>query len=67
MEYAGFIILGALALGWLVVMIIASISFLPYGLVVLLALFAFGLIFSKVAYERLRNKEDDYYSRTVQK
>ena len=65
MEYAGFVILGLLVAGWLVVMIVAAIQFLPYGLIVLVALLGFGLLLAKVIRDRLANKEDDHYAKTV--
>ena len=43
------------------------IAAFPYGLLVLLGLLGVGVLLIKVIKERLANKEDDYYSKNVEK
>jgi len=64
-EKIGYSILGALALLWIVGMVAGAIAALPYGLVGLLAFVGVGALLIKVIRERLKNKEDDYYSNNV--
>ena len=67
MEKIGYIILLFLALCWLVAILIGFIAAFPVGIFGLLALIGVGLLFIKVLKERLASKEDDYYSKTVEK
>jgi hypothetical protein len=60
-EKIGYSILGSVALLWIVGAIAAS----PYGLVGLLTVVGVGTLLIKVIRERLKNKEDDYYSNNV--
>ena len=64
-EKIGYSILGTVALLWIVGMIAGAIAALPYGLVGLLAFVGVGALFIKVIRERLKNREDDYYSKNV--
>ncbi|MBN1140997.1 MAG: hypothetical protein JXB25_04245 [Deltaproteobacteria bacterium] len=67
MEKVGYILLGLFAGCWLVGMLAGFIAAFPFGLFGLLALGGIGLLFAKVVKERLASKEDDHYSRTVDK
>ncbi len=64
-EKIGYTMLAIVAACWLAVVLFGVISALPYGLVGLLAIVGIGALFIKVLRERLRNKEDDYYSKRV--
>lgn len=64
-EKIGYSILGALALLWVIGMIAGAIAAMPYGLLGLLAFVAIGVLLVKVLRERLTSKEDDYYSKNV--
>lgn len=66
-EKIGYTLLGALALLWLVAMLTGMIIAFPYGLLGLVALAGIGTLFMKVLKERLTNKEDDYYSKNVER
>lgn len=50
---------------WLLGMIAGLISIYPLGLIGLVVLAGFGLLFFKVLGERLANREDDHYDETV--
>lgn len=67
MEKAGYIILSVVALGWLGVIIFGMIAAFPYGLIGFIVLIGFGLLFAKVVQDRVESKEDDYYSKNVDK
>ncbi len=67
MEYLGYILLGIVAVVWLVVVIIGIVAAFPYGIIGFVALAGFGLLFAKVVKDRMENKEDDYYSKNVDK
>ena len=60
------ILLGLTAL-WILAILVGSIAAFPMGLIGLLVLVAIGLLFVKVLKERLSNKEDQYYSKNVEK
>lgn len=66
-EYVGYILLGLVAICWFVFVIMGMIEALPYGIIGLVALIGFGLLFLKVLKDRLKNKEDNYYSKNVDK
>ena len=67
MEKIGYILLAIVAGCWLIAMIAGIIVTFPVGIVGLLAIVGIGLLFAKVIRERLSNKEDDYYSRNIDK
>ncbi|MFC1945027.1 hypothetical protein ACFLX5_06110 [Chloroflexota bacterium] len=62
---AGYLLLIAAFIGYLVVIIIGLVDMLPEGIVGLLAITGFGLLLIKVIKDRLTNKEDSYYSKNV--
>jgi hypothetical protein len=64
-EKIGYSILGSVALLWIVGMVVGAIAASPYGLVGLLTFVGVGALLIKVIRERLKNKEDDYYSNNV--
>lgn len=64
-EKIGYAILAVVAACWLAAVLFGAIAALPYGLVGLLAIGGVGMLFIKVLRERIGNKEDDYYSKHV--
>ncbi|MFP4546914.1 MAG: hypothetical protein ACLFQM_02195 [Fidelibacterota bacterium] len=67
MEKAGYVLLGIIAVMWFVAIFTGLIVAMPYGLIGLIIIVGFGLLFIKVLKERLESKEDDYYSKNVDK
>ena len=67
MEKVAYIILAAIAIVFLFGMLAGFIAAFPYGIIGLLIIIAFGLLFIKVLKDRLSSKEDDYYSKKVEK
>ena len=61
----GFSLLIAGFIGYLVVVIIGLVDALPEGVVGLLFIAGFAVLFIKVLKDRLTSEEDDYYSRNV--
>lgn len=43
------------------------IAAFPVGIIGFIAIIGIGLLFAKVVQERLANKEDDYYSKNIEK
>ncbi|UCH10156.1 MAG: hypothetical protein JSU61_13305 [Fidelibacterota bacterium] len=66
MEKLGYLLIGSVAILWIIGMIVGLIVALPYGIIGLVVLIGFGLLFVKVLKERLASKEDDYYSKNIQ-
>jgi hypothetical protein len=64
-EKTGYSILGTLALLWVIAILWGAIAALPYGLLGLLGFVGIGALMIKVLRERLNSKEDDYYSKNV--
>jgi len=67
MENIGYFLLGIVAVIWIIAVIIGVIVAFPFGLIGLLAILGFGFLFAKVIKDRLENKEDDHYSKTIDK
>ncbi len=67
MEKAAYVILAVAALAWVIAMIVGMISAFPVGLIGLVLLFAFGLLFAKALRDRVEKSRDDRYSRDVEK
>ncbi len=65
MEKTAYALLLAVALLWLIAMLVGMIAAFPLGLIGLVVIVAVGLLFIKVLRERLANKEDDYYANNV--
>lgn len=65
MENLGYILIGSVFILWILGMIAGMVAIYPFGLVGLIVLTGFGLLFTKVAKERMANKEDDYYNDNV--
>ncbi|HDI60667.1 MAG TPA: hypothetical protein ENF48_10030 [Desulfobacteraceae bacterium] len=67
MEKVGYALLLAAALGWLSGILMGIPRTFPAGVIGVLAMVGVGLLFAKVLKERLANKEDDHYDKTVEK
>ena len=67
MEYIGYILLGIVAVIWLIAIVVGIIVAFPLGIIGLIAILGIGFLFAKVIKDRLDNKEDDHYSKTVDK
>ncbi len=67
MEKLAYAILLVLAAAWIVAMVVGSIAAFPAGVIGLAALAAIGLLFVKVVRDRIANREDDYYTKKVDK
>ena len=66
MKMIGYTLLGLVAVIWLIAIVAGLIVAFPYGMVGLLAIAGLGALFVHVIGERLNNKEDTHYDRTVQ-
>lgn len=67
MENIGYMLLGIVAVIWLLAIMIGIIVAFPVGMIGLIAILGIGFLFAKVIKDRLENKEDDHYSKTVDK
>ena len=67
MEKIGFGLLILTLLLYVMAMLGGIIAAFPWGLIGLIPITGFGLLFLKVLNERLNNAEDDYYSKNVDK
>ena len=67
MERIGYILLSLVAAGWIIAILAGIIMAFPYGLIVLVVILGIGFLFAKVVKDRITNKEDDYYSKNVDK
>ena len=67
MEKAGYVLLIIVLLVWIGAIFMGMISAFPVGLIGIVALLGFGILFIKVLKERLESKEDDYYSKNIDK
>jgi len=66
-EKTGYVLLGFVAIVYILAMISGLLGAFPFGLIGLLMLIGVGALILKVVKERLENKEDDYYSKEVDK
>ena len=67
MENIGYILLGIVAACWITAIIIGVIVAFPVGIIGLIAITGIGFLFAKVIKDRLENKEDDHYSKNINK
>ena len=67
MEKVAYVLLGIVAVCWLVGMVVGMVAAFPVGIIGFLALAGVGLLLIKVFKERLNSTEDDYYSKNVDK
>ncbi len=61
----GFGLLTAAFIGYMVIVIIGLVDALPEGVIGLLAIAGFAVLFIKVLKDRLTSEEDNYYSKNV--
>ncbi len=66
-EKTGYCLLAVIAVLYLAALLIGMVAAFPYGLVGIVLIVGIGVLFIKVIKERLQNKEDDYYSKKVDK
>ena len=67
MERIGYVLLSIVAAGWLIAILAGMIVAFPFGLIGLIVILGIGFLFAKVVKDRIENKEDDYYSKNVDK
>ncbi|MCF6242795.1 MAG: hypothetical protein L3J74_15815 [Bacteroidales bacterium] len=67
MERLGYILLSIIAVAWILGIIAGMVAAFPFGLIGLIVLAGIGFLFAKVVKDRINNKEDDYYSKNVDK
>ena len=67
MENIGYILLGIVVACWLVALIVGMVAAFPFGVIGLVGIIGVGFLFAKVIRDRLKNREDDYYSKNVDK
>lgn len=67
MEYIGYVLLAVVAGIWLIAMVIGMVAAFPVGIIGLVAIIGVGFLLAKVIRDRLANKEDDYYSKHINK
>ena len=66
-EKWGYSLLAIVAVIYLIAILVGMIAVFPYGLLGILVLGGIGTLMIKVIKERLQNKEDDHYSKEVEK
>ncbi|TQV84773.1 hypothetical protein FKG94_04435 [Exilibacterium tricleocarpae] len=66
-EKIGYSLLAIIAALYLAAMLFGIVAAFPYGIIGLVLLGGVGVLLLKVVRERLNNKEDDYYSKKVDK
>jgi hypothetical protein len=64
-EKVGYLCLGAVAVLYIVAMLVGMIAAFPFGLIGLVVFIGVGVLLLKVVKERIKNKEDSYYSKHV--
>jgi hypothetical protein len=67
MEQAGYILLSIVVVIWIVGIFVGLIVAFPFGIIGLVAIAGIGVLLIKVLTDRLDNKEDNYYSKNVDK
>jgi hypothetical protein len=60
-------LLAIIAAVYLVAMFVGMIAAFPFGLIGLLLIAGIGVLLVKVIKERMNNREDDYYSKEIDK
>ena len=66
-EKWGYSLLSIIAVVYLIAMFVGMIAAFPFGLLGLILMAGIGVLLVKVVKERMRNKEDDYYSKEIDK
>ena len=65
LEKVAYALLGFVTLLYLAVIVAGLVAAFPWGIVGLIAIVGIGLLLIKVIRERIRNSEDNYYSKHV--
>lgn len=66
-EKIGYACLAVVVGCYVAAMLVGIIAAFPFGLIALFGLIGVGVLLVKVVKERLANREDDYYSKNVEK
>lgn len=66
-EKIGYWLLGILAGLYIIGLLVGMIAAWPFGVVGLLGFAGIGMLLIKVINDRLRNKDDDYYDKHIDK
>ena len=66
-EKWGYSLLSIIAVIYVIAMFAGMVAAFPFGLLGLLLMAGIGILLVKVVKERMQNKEDDYYSREIDK
>jgi hypothetical protein len=64
-EKWGYTLLAIIAALYIFALFVGMIATFPFGLAGLLLIAGVGILMVKVLKERMKNKEDDYYSREI--
>ena len=67
MEKVAYVILTIVAICWLIAIVAGMIAVSPFGIIGLVMIIGFGLLFVKALRERLFSRKDDRYSKDVEK
>ena len=67
MEKIGYVLLLIVAACWLIAVLVGMIATFPAGIIGFASILGVGFLFAKVVRDRLASKEDDHYSKTVEK
>ena len=67
MEKVAYVLLSIVAVCWLAAMIAGMVASFPFGIIGLIAIVGFGLLFIKALKERIKASKDDRYSKSVEK
>jgi len=67
MEKAGYFILIVVAIAWIIAWVIGMFQNIWIGIIGLVMLIGFGLLFIKALSDRIKSNKDDRYSRDVEK
>ncbi len=65
MENIGYVFLAIAVIAWFVAILSGVILAFPFGIIGLFTIIGIGFLFAKVIKEKIRNKDDDYYSKNV--
>ena len=67
MEKCGYTLLSFAVICWIGITLFGLIQAWPWGLLGLIGILGISFLFIKVVKDRLGNKEDDYYSKNINK
>ena len=67
LERLGYFFLIIALLAWIYLLVKGLVDAFPEGIIGFIVIIGFGFLFLKVVKDRLKNKEDDYYDKNVNK